>query len=139
MLDFDINKTIKKGRKSKIKIYRKYIDWFIRHYYYCDIKCDCKISDSVIFAHNGLGTVINKNAVIYDDVIIQHHVTIGANNDGKTPIIKKGVKIGAGAIIIGGIVIGENSQIGAGSVVLKDVEPNTVVAGVPAKVIRKNN
>ena len=49
-------------------------------------------------------------------------------------LVKKGVSIGSGAIIMGGVTIGENAIVGAGAVVTKDVEPGTVVVGVPARV-----
>jgi acetyltransferase-like isoleucine patch superfamily enzyme len=51
--------------------------------------------------------------------------------------IKKGTSIGSGAIIIGGVVIGKNSMVGAGAVVTKDVPDNTTVVGVPARIIEK--
>jgi acetyltransferase-like isoleucine patch superfamily enzyme len=52
-------------------------------------------------------------------------------------VVKKGASIGSNATIICGIVIGENALVGAGSVVTKDVPPNTIVAGVPARVIKQ--
>jgi acetyltransferase-like isoleucine patch superfamily enzyme len=54
-------------------------------------------------------------------------------------LIKQGASIGSGTTLLGGITVGENSIIGAGSVVTKDVPPDTVVAGNPARVLRKNN
>ncbi|MHA2231945.1 MAG: acyltransferase, partial [Candidatus Hodarchaeales archaeon] len=56
---------------------------------------------------------------------------------GRDIIIEDGVFIGSGAIILGNVRIGRNAVVGAGSIVNKDVEPNTLVAGVPAKYIRK--
>ncbi|HGH1668080.1 serine O-acetyltransferase [Clostridium perfringens] len=137
MIDLDINNVLRSGRKSKNKLYKSFINWFIRHYFYCDIKCTTRISDSVFFAHNGLGTVVNDEAVIGNNVIVQHHVTIGKKNSiENAPIIRDGVYIGTGAIIIGNIEVGENSCIAAGSVVLSDVDPETTVAGVPAKEVK---
>ena len=119
MLDLDINKLLKKGRNSKSKIYKKFINWFIRHYFSCDIKCDSKINDTVYFAHNGLGTVINEECVIEEGCVIQHHVTIGRKRkkDKKVPYLHKNVYVGTGAIILGEIEIGENAVIGAGTLV----------------------
>jgi acetyltransferase-like isoleucine patch superfamily enzyme len=56
---------------------------------------------------------------------------------GKPIVLEKGVWIGIGSIILGGVTIGENSVVGAGSLVTKNVPPNTLVAGVPARLIRK--
>lgn len=140
MIDLDINKVLRSGRKSKSKLYKSFINWFIRHYFYCDVKCTTEIADSVFLAHNGLGTVINDKAIVNNDVTIQHHVTIGKKNSCEgAPVINKGVHIGTGAIIIGDIEIGENSVIAAGSVVVSDVKAGTTVAGVPAIEIKSKN
>lgn len=119
MLDIDINKLLKKGRNSKSRIYKKIINWFIRHYFSCDIKCNSKISDTVYFAHNGLGPVINEDCIIESGCVIQHHVTIGRKRlkDKKVPYLHKNVYVGTGAIILGEIEIGENAIIGAGVLV----------------------
>ena len=58
--------------------------------------------------------------------------------DCETTLIKRGASIGSGATLLGGITVGENATIGAGSVVTKDVPANTVVAGNPARVLKKN-
>lgn len=91
-----------------------------------------------IFFDHGTGIVIGGTAVIEDDVSILQGVTLGGT--GKTsgdrhPKIRHGVLIGAGANVLGNLEIGHCSRIAAGSVVLKDVEPCTTVAGVPAKVV----
>lgn len=67
---------------------------------------------------------------------IQHEVTIGEKN-GKFPSIGNNCFIGAKAIILGDIVIGDNAKIGAGAVVCHDVPPNSTVVGNPARVIKK--
>lgn len=92
--------------------------------------------------HSGKGCVIHESVTIGKNVRIFQNVTIGckwSNNkleDTYAPIIEDNVMIGAGAVILGDIKIGRNSIIGANSVVTHDVEPNSVVAGVPAKVIK---
>ncbi|MCK6407219.1 MAG: hypothetical protein L6Q60_14570 [Rhodocyclaceae bacterium] len=96
-----------------------------------------QLGKGVVLGYSGLGTVIHARAVIGDRVTIGANVTIG----GKTPhynvpVIGNGVDIGAGARILGPIRIGDNAVIGANAVVICDVAPNSVVAGVPAKVIR---
>lgn len=127
-MDLDFNKIFKRGCNSKSKLYKKLIYWFCKHYFYCDIHPTSNISSSVQFAHNGLGIVINEDAIIEENVIIQHHVTIGSNGRG-VPHVRGGVYIGCYAIILGDIEVGENAVVGAGTVVTKSVPANTVVVG----------
>lgn len=100
--------------------------FLLRILYGCDIPRKATIGKNVEFAHRGLGTVINANSVIEDGVIIQHHVTLG-RKDGVigAPIIRKKAYIGAYAMILGSIEIGENATIGMGTLVMKDVESNS--------------
>lgn len=92
--------------------------------------------------HSGKGCVIHEAVIIGNNVRIFHNVTIGCKWSGNTlekeyaPIIEDDVMIGAGAVILGNIKIGRNSIIGANSVVVHDIEPNTVVGGIPAKKIK---
>jgi len=69
---------------------------------------------------------LSKYSKIGDNCTIYHNVTIGSVND-KAPIIKNNVLIGTGAILLGEVTIGANSKIGAGSIVVKDVPPNSTV------------
>lgn len=100
------------------------------------------IGDGTRFAHRGLGVVINKNTKIGNDCVIEANVCIGGN--GKilsgvvAPIIGNRVLIGANAVIIGPVSVGDDSKIGAGSVVVKNVESNTVVVGNPAHPVNNN-
>lgn len=92
------------------------------------------IGEGTFFVHPnniniGANCVIGKNCRIY------HNVTIGAK-DNLYPFLEDGCIIYAGAILIGGITIGKNCTIGAGSVVVKSFEDNSVVAGNPAHLIR---
>ena len=91
-----------------------------------------------IFIDHATGVVIGETAVVEDDVSMLHGVTLGGT--GKTggdrhPKIRHGVLIGAGAKILGNIEIGHCSKVAAGSVVLKSVENNKTVAGVPARIV----
>jgi serine O-acetyltransferase len=82
--------------------------------------------------------VVGETAIIEDDVSIMHEVTLGGtgkHTGDRHPIIRSGVLIGAGAKIIGRVEIGSGAKVGAGSVVLTDVEPRKTVAGVPAVVV----
>lgn len=97
-----------------------------------------RMGSNVVLAYQGNGTVIHARAVIGSDVLIGPNVTIGGRSGlWEVPTIEDGVYIGAGARIIGPIHIGKGAVIGANAVVLHDVEPGMVVAGIPAKVIRK--
>ncbi|GHB33001.1 serine O-acetyltransferase [Pseudovibrio japonicus] len=102
-----------------------------------DIHPQVPMGRGVFFDH-GTGIVIGGTAVIEDDVSILQGVTLGGTGKAsgdRHPKIRQGVLIGAGAKILGNLEIGRCSRIAAGSVVLKDVEPCTTVAGVPAKVV----
>lgn len=133
-MDLDFNKVFKSGQNSKNGLYKKFIYWFCKHYFYCDIHPNDNIDRTVTFAHNALGCVINKDAIIDENVTIQHHVCVGKNNHG-VPHVRGGVFIGAGAMILGDIEIGKNAVIGAGAVVTKSVPANTTVVGNPARII----
>ncbi len=133
---YDINQILKLGRKSKNKRIEKLVNWYIRHYFCCDISCNAKIADTVCFGHGALGVVISDAAIIEENTFIQHRVTIGTIGE-EAPHIGKNVFIGAGAIILGGITIGNNVKIGAGAVVITDIPDNCTVVGNPAKVIKR--
>ena len=98
------------------------ISKIMRIIYGFDCPRRAKIGNNVKFLHRGLGTIINPKAIIGDNAIIQHHVTIGLNKEGGgVPKIGKNVEIGAYSIIIG-----DNSTIGAGSLITKNVPENVV-------------
>ena len=105
----------------------KFLKNLFRPVYYNEIKC--KIPGSVKLGHHGLCVVIGRDVIIGENVHISQGVTIGKRN-GEMPVIEDNVKIFSNAVVLGGITIGEGSVIGAGSVVLKDVPPYTVVTGV---------
>ena len=106
---------------------------------------NCKISSH---------TFICEGVTIEDNVFIGHNVTFindrfprATNTDGEPQtetdwhlertLVKKGASIGSSVTLLCGITVGENAIIGAGSVVIKDVPPNTIAAGNPARIIRK--
>lgn len=90
-----------------------------------------------VFIDHGHGTVIGETTEIGNDVTIYQGVTLGGTGKEKGkrhPTIGNNVVISTDAQVLGAIVIGDNSKIGAGSVVLKDVPPNSTVVGIPGRV-----
>ncbi len=89
------------------------------------------------FIDHGMGTVIGETAEIGEDVTLYHNVTLGGVSWEKIkrhPTLEDHVVVGAGAQILGPIRIGAHSRVGANSVVVKDVPPDSVVSGVPGRV-----
>ena len=102
-----------------------------------DINPAARIGKGVFFDH-GTGIVVGETAVIGDDVSMLHGVTLGgtgAERGDRHPKIGKGVLLGAGAKVLGNIVIGDYAKIASGSVVLKPVPPHCTAAGVPARLV----
>ena len=110
------------------------------------VGANCKISSH---------TFICEGVTIESEVFVGHGVTFindrfprATNADGRpqteadwdcqTTLVKRGASIGSGATLLGGITIGENAIVGAGSVVTKDVPPETIVAGNPARILKKS-
>lgn len=93
------------------------------------------------FIDHGLGVVIGETAVVGDDVLLYQGTTLGGTGivKGKRhPTVGNNVVIGAGAKVLGNIVIGNNSYIGANAVVVKDVPPNSTVVGVPGRITKQD-
>ena len=95
-----------------------------------------------LFIDHGSGVIIGETTVIGDNVTLYQGVTLGGTGKEKGkrhPTLEDNVMVSAGAKILGSFTIGENSKIGAGSVVLEEVPPNCTVVGVPGRVVRMNN
>jgi serine O-acetyltransferase len=89
------------------------------------------------FIDHGMGVVIGETAVIGDDVMLYHGVTLGgttSKREKRHPTLGDNVVVGAGASVLGPVTIGEHSVVGANAVVLTSAPPNSLLAGVPAKV-----
>jgi serine O-acetyltransferase len=102
-----------------------------------DIHPAARIGIGIMIDH-GTGIVIGETAAVGDNTSLLHGVTLGGSGKetgDRHPKIGANVMIGAGAKVLGNIKVGNCSRVAAGSVVLKDVPPNTTVAGVPAKVV----
>lgn len=95
-----------------------------------------------LFIDHGHGVVIGETAIIGDNVTLYQGVTLGGTGKQKGkrhPTLEDNVMVGTGAKVLGDITIGAGSMIGAGSVVLNDVPPNSTVVGVPGRVVKRDN
>ncbi len=133
----------------------RYAHWFWQHgckhiAMYISYRAKCKtgadihpaaeIGEGVMIDH-GVGLVIGETAVVGNDCVLYQGVTLGGTGKetGKRhPTLANGVMVSAGASVLGPVCIGENSKIGAGSVVLKDVPPYSTVVGVPARIVKQD-
>ncbi|MCC9053673.1 serine O-acetyltransferase [Microbacterium sp. F2E] len=94
------------------------------------------------FIDHGMGVVIGETAEVGDDVMLYHGVTLGGRtrDAGKRhPTLGDGVAVGAGAKILGPVVIGAGSAVGANAVVTKDAPEDSILVGVPAKARRRTD
>lgn len=90
------------------------------------------------FIDHGMGVVIGETTEIGDDVLLYQGVTLGGTSSKKEkrhPTLKRGVVVGAGAKVLGNIVLGNYAKIGAGSVVINDVPEHATVVGIPGRVV----
>ena len=93
------------------------------------------------FIDHGMGVVIGETAEIGDDVTVYHSVTLGGtswNAGQRHPTLEEGVVVGAGAKILGPIVIGKNARVGSNSVVVKEVPEGATVVGIPGRIVMAN-
>ncbi|SIN81190.1 acyltransferase [Algoriphagus halophilus] len=115
----------------------------------CNVNCHTFIENDVLI---GDRVTVKSGVFLWDGLTVEDDVFIGPNvtfTNDKYPrskqypdefqrtVIRKGASIGAASVILGGCTIGENSMVGAGSLVTHDVPPNTLVMGRPARVVRK--
>ena len=94
-----------------------------------------------LFIDHATGVVIGETSIVGSDVTLYQGVTLGGTGKGhgkRHPTVCDGVFIGNNANLLGNITVGENSRVGAGSVVLSDVPPNSTVVGVPAHIVYRN-
>jgi serine O-acetyltransferase len=124
----------------KLKLLARIVSNIGRFLTHIEIHPAAQIGKGLVIDH-GMGIVIGETAIIGNDVLIYHGVTLGGRGNAPTskrhPTICDGVIIGAGAKILGNIKIGAKARIGANSVVLMDVPAQTTAIGIPAKLIKK--
>ena len=125
---------------KKIFFLARLLSQIARFFTGIEIHPGAKIGKRLMIDH-GMGIVIGETAEIGDDCVIYHQVTLGGTGKEKLkrhPTVGNNVLIGAGAKVLGPIIIGDNVKIGAGAVVLKPIETGSTVVGVPGdRIIRK--
>jgi serine O-acetyltransferase len=122
--------------RKKMYTIARIISHINRHITDIEIHPGAKIGRRFFIDH-GMGVVIGETSEIGDDVLMYQGVVLGGTSLEKKkrhPTLENNVVIGAGAIVLGAINIGDNARIGAGSVVVTEVPPNTTVVGVPGRI-----
>ncbi|MFN3908668.1 MAG: serine O-acetyltransferase [Flavobacterium sp.] len=129
-----------KSNNPILRLLSRFIRNKIMYQYSSDVSFNIKVGKNVRFGHP-TGIVIGNKTEIGDNVKIWQHVTFGSHGKNglkkEYPIIGNNVKIFAGAKVIGGIFVGDNSIIGANSVVNVDIPSNSIAVGIPCKVFEK--
>ncbi|MCX6667929.1 MAG: hypothetical protein NTV74_06835 [Euryarchaeota archaeon] len=123
---------------ERIKVMMRNRKFGIYHNF-CDIPSDVFLPRSTRFPHHALGIVIGHGIKIGENVTMGNFVTLGdgGGNHPGVPTIQDNVHIHPYCCVLGKITIGRNTDIGAYSLVLDDIPPNSIAYGIPAKVIRK--
>lgn len=127
--------------RKKCFVLARLISQVVAHYTGIEIHPGAKIGRGLFIDH-GHGVVIGETAILGDNVTLYQGVTLGGTGKEKGkrhPTIGDNVMISAGAKVLGSFTVGENSKIGAGSVVLHEVPPNSTVVGVPGRVVKRDN
>jgi serine O-acetyltransferase len=126
---------------KKLFFIARFISQFNRFLTGVEIHPGAKIGKGLFIDH-GMGIVIGETAEIGDNCTIYHNATLGGTGKDKGkrhPTVGNNVLISTGAKILGPFKVGDNARIGANSVVLEEVEPNTTVVGVPGKAVKRGD
>jgi len=127
--------------KKRVFFLARLISQFARFLTGIEIHPGATIGKGLIIDH-GMGVVIGETAEVGDNVLLYHGVTLGGTGKEKGkrhPTVGNNVVIGAGAKILGPIIIGDNCKVGANSVVLKNVPEGSTVVGIPGKIVQNKN
>ncbi len=126
---------------KNLKTIARLISQFARFLTGIEIHPGAKIGRRVFIDH-GMGVVIGETTEIGDDCTLYHQVTLGGTSwrkEKRHPTLEENVVVGAGAAILGPFKVGKNSKIGAGSVVIKEIPPESSVIGVPGRTVHKKS
>lgn len=124
----------------KLMFLARFISQLNRFFTGIEIHPGASLGKRILIDH-GMGIVIGETAIVGDDCTIYHGVTLGGTgkiSKKRHPTIGNNVFIGSGTKILGNITIQDNVKIGANSVILKDIEANSTVVGIPGKIVKKN-
>jgi serine O-acetyltransferase len=125
---------------AKLRLPARMLSQIARFYTGVDIHPGATLGRRLFIDH-ATGVVIGETAIVGDDVTLYQGVTLGGTGKGhgkRHPTVCDRVFIGNNANVLGNITVGENSRVGAGSVVLSDVPPDSTVVGVPAHIVYRN-
>ncbi|MGH7327409.1 MAG: serine O-acetyltransferase [Polyangiaceae bacterium] len=134
------HRAIHAMHKAGVPVLQRFLSHVVRFATGIEIHPGAMIGDGFFIDH-GMGVVIGATSIIGCNVTLYQGVTLGGTslNPGKRhPTLLDNVTVGVGAAVLGDILIGENAQIGAGSVVVKDVPANSTVVGIPGRVVSKD-
>lgn len=123
--------------RLKIPVFPRLISHFSRWLTGIEIHPGAKLGKRLLIDHGG-GVVIGETAEVGNDVVIYQNVTLGGTSTKKVkrhPTLGSNIVVGCGAKVLGNITIGDHCQIGANSVVIKDVPPHSTVVGIPARIV----
>ena len=124
--------------RHKFPLFPKILQGMIFLLFNSYIPYQLRVGKGARLGHRGIAVVINRDAIIGENVLIRAHVTIGKKSpEGRAPVIGDNVEIGDGAKIIGEVRVGNDAVIGANAVVLKDVPPGSLAVGVPAHLVQQ--
>ena len=128
--------------KKNFKILARFLSQFARFLTGIEIHPGATIGKRLFIDH-GMGVVIGETTIIGDDCVLYQGVTLGGVGTGphtmkRHPTLLNNVMVSAGAKVIGNVTIGNNTIIGASSVVLKDIPDNCTVVGVPGKIVKQD-
>ncbi len=127
--------------KCRLYLIARLLNSFSRFITGIDIHPGAKLAGGIMIDH-GMGVVIGETSEIGEGCLIYQGVTLGGTGKEKGkrhPTLQKNVVVGAGAKILGNITVGDNVRIGAGSVVMRDVPPDSTVVGIPGRIVRESS
>ena len=135
-----LHRVVHALHQAQVPLLPRLLSNFSRFLTGIEIHPAAKIGEGVFIDH-GMGVVIGETAEVGDGCTIYQGVTLGGTSllHGKRhPTLGKNVTVGVNAAVLGAITIGDNSKVGGGSVVVKDVPPNSTVVGVPARLVMQD-